>query len=144
MQINREMDYSLFNESPANHQRLVDILDQYSDVNGVAIIPKPNLARLVNRSQSWITQAIKRINTEDICIEVVTPGKYILHYTNLLEQGVFAKIMRLILEYHNSPEMFYERDSVMASSRGLRLKTIQMFKAYLQTRHGTLLDVNIL
>lgn len=87
----------------------------------------------MNRSQSWVTQAIRRLNTEDKCIEMLAAGTYILHYTNLLEQGVFSEIKQLILECHNSPGFFYERDSIIASRRGVRIKTIQMLKAYLRT-----------
>ncbi len=125
---------SLFIESVNNHQRLVDILVQYRDENGISLISQPQMARLMNHSQTWVAKAIKRLNTEDVCIEMIASGKYVVNYTNILAQGVFNEILKLIVEVDGSPTLFHETDSTLAIKRGVKVKTIQMFKSYLRTR----------
>ncbi len=78
-------------------------------------------------------QAIKRLNTEDICIEIIASSKYVVNYTDILSRGVFSEIMKLIIDFYDEPELFHVKDRTIAIERGLKVKTVQMFKAYLRT-----------
>ena len=100
---------------------------------GISQLSQPEMARLMSRSQTWVRKAIKRINTEDTCIEKIAPGKYVVHYSNIMDQGVFFEIMKLIIDCYNTPELFHIKDSIIATERGIKVKTVQMFKAYLRT-----------
>lgn len=126
-------DYPLFIESLLNHQKLINILVEYRDGNNISRISQPKMAILMDRSQTWVAQAIKRINTEDVCIEFRGAEQYIVHYDNLLTRGVFSEIMRLMIILYETPDMFHEKDSDLACKYNLKLKSIQMFKAYLRT-----------
>lgn len=124
---------SLFAESIKNHQRLVNILIEAKNEAGISQLSQPDMAKLMMRSQTWVGQAIKRLNTQDICVEMIGPENYILHYTDILAHGVFSEIMKLIIDCYESPELFLEKDSEIAAARGINVKTVQMFKAYLRT-----------
>ena len=128
------MNYeSLFADSLKLHQQLVDILVESKDENGFSLISQPEIATRIGRSQTWVASAIKRLNTEDICIELVSNGKYKLNYENLLLSGVFSKILVLIRDTQLEPSIFSEKDSIIAEKYGISVKTVQMYKAYLRT-----------
>lgn len=124
---------SLFIESFNNHQRLVNILVESRNEADISQLSQPEMARLMNRSQTWVVQAIKRLNTEDTCIEMIAREKYVVHYTDILTQGVFAEIWKLIVECYVTPELFHIKDSTIATERGIKVKTVQMFKSYLRS-----------
>lgn len=124
---------SLFAESVKIHQRLIDVLIDAKGEDNISRLSQPEVARLVGRSQTWVVQAIKRLNTEDLCIEMLGSEKYVVHYTNILNQGVFSEIMKLIIDCNEDFELFKEKDSMIAGERNLNIRTVQMFKAYLRT-----------
>ncbi len=128
------MDYStVFTESIKLHQRLVDIFVESRDESGFSFISQPEIASKIGRSQTWVASAIKRLNVEEICVESIASGKYMVHYENLLLKGVFSKISDLILDTRLDPTLFYKKDSVIAEEYGFKLRTVQMYKAYLRT-----------
>ena len=128
------MNYeSLFADSLKLHQQLVDILADARDETGISLISQPEIAAKINRSQTWVASAIKRLNTEEICVELISNGKYKLNYENLLLSGVFSKIKVLIRDTQLDPSMFSKKDSAIAEEYGFSIKTVQMYKAYLRT-----------
>ena len=124
---------SLFTESVKIHQRLLDILIDARGVDNISHISQPEMARLVGRSQTWVAQAIKRLNTEDMCIEMLAPEKHVVYYTNILAQGVFSEIMTLINDCYEDIGLFEVNDSTIAEERKLNIRTVQMFKSFLRT-----------
>ncbi|MFV0240912.1 MAG: hypothetical protein ACK5H4_12850 [Lacrimispora sphenoides] len=124
---------SLFSESVKNHQKLINILDDARGEDNISRLSQPEMARLIGHSQTWVAQAIRRLNTEDMCIEMIAPAEYIVYYTNILDQGVFSEIMKLIIDCIKSPELFNGKDGTIAKERCINIKTVQMFKSYLRT-----------
>ena len=124
---------SLFVESVKNHQRLVNILVEARGEDNISRLSQPEMARSIGHSQTWVAQAIRRLNTADMCIEMIAPAEYIVHYTNILACGIFSEILKLIIDCSENPELFKVKDSVIATERCLNIRTVQMFKAYLRT-----------
>ena len=122
-----------FTESYSNHQKLVDTILEFKDEDGICRISQPELARLLNKSQTWVCSAIKQINTEDTCIEMVGTGKYVIHYNDLLSKGVFSEIATLIETFLENPEILNIQDLKIAEAGNIKLKTVQMFKAYFRS-----------
>ena len=121
---------SLFADSLKMHQQLVDIFVEAKDENGISLISQPEIAARIGRSQTWVVKAIKRLNVEEPCVEMISAGKYKLNYECLLTDGVFSKIMLLIVDTRLNVDLFFERDSDIAAKYGFKLKTVQMYKAY--------------
>ena len=57
--------FPLFSESVTSHQKLIYLLGDIRDKTGASHISQPEMARHVNKSQTWVGQAIRRLNTED-------------------------------------------------------------------------------
>ena len=128
------MDYkSLLENSIKKHQQLVNELVAAQNDEGISCISQTELAERMKRSSTRISQMIRQLNVEDICVEQVAPGKYVVHYQNILEQGVYQKIMMLMIETMLDPNLSTEKDSVLAERYGIKLKTVQMYKAFLKT-----------
>lgn len=128
------MNYAtLFMDSVRLHQQLVNILIETRDDRGFSLISQPEIAARIDRSQTWVASAIKRLNTEEACIEMVASGMYKLNYEDILSQGVFSKILLLIVDTQADPTMIAKKDSEIAEEYGFKLKTVQMYKAYLRT-----------
>lgn len=124
---------SIFLESLRNHQKLVDILVEARDGEGISLISQPEMAMRMDHSQAWITAAIKRINTEGTCIECIGSGKYLVRYEDLSRQGVFSRIMAMIEDSRQDPSLFTRSYADLAAHYAVSEKTAQMFKAYLRT-----------
>jgi len=123
---------SPFIESVENHQNLVNILLDAKNKDGISQLSQPEMAKLMNRSQTWVVKAIKRLNTEDTCIEMIAPGKYVVHYTNIYMRGVFSEILKLTITISQDVEMFFLRDEIISKKYGIKVKTVQMFKSYMR------------
>ena len=124
---------SLFMDSFALHQQLVNLFKDSRNAEGVSVISQPELAKRIGRSQTWVASAIKRLNTEDTCVELISAGKYKLHYDDLLSRGVFSVIVLLIADTQITPSLFKEQADKIAEEYGCSIKTVQMYKAYLST-----------
>ena len=124
---------SLFMDSFASHQKLVYLLKEARDEAGISAISQPELARQIGRSQTWVASAIKRLNTEDVCVELISSGKYKLHYDDLLSRGVFAIIVLLIADTLKTPSLFEMQTDKIAEAYSCSKKTVEMYKAYLST-----------
>lgn len=133
MEEKAQNESSLFAESLKNHQKLVNILVDARGEDNISRISQPEMARLIGHSQTWVAQAIKRLNTEDMCIDMIAVEQYIVYYTDILARGVFSEIMKLIMNCSENPELFKMKDGTIATERCLNIRTVQMFKAYLRT-----------
>ena len=124
---------TLFIESLTNHQRLIDVLLEHKNVEGICVISEEELSIAMNRSWGWIKKAICRINTEDLCVERIATNRYRVHYKNLLEQGVFFLIAKMIINIAYNPYMLHWKNDELMQKFGCTLKTVQMYRAYCTT-----------
>ncbi len=69
---------NMFIESLTLHQKLVDVIDETSNIDGYCCLTLKELGIKVGRCQTWVSQAIIRINTEDICIEKTNRGCFLM------------------------------------------------------------------
>ena len=112
------------------HQKFVNLLAEVRDENGISRITQQEIARQMNRSPAWVKKAIKRLNTEDLCIESIGRGEYRLLYDNLRSQGVFSKIIAM---YMSGTESLYEKkDTEIMYQYECKLRTVQMYKSYIK------------
>jgi hypothetical protein len=119
----------LFVNSFKMHQKLVDVMLEYQNENGVCTVSRAELAKRMDRSAGWVDLAIKKINTEDICIDSARDG-YIVRYSSLKDKGVFHEILEMMLETAVNQDFFFLQDRYIAEKRQIQLKTVQMFKTY--------------
>ncbi|CAB1245753.1 protein of unknown function [Ruminococcaceae bacterium BL-4] len=63
---------------------------------------------------------------------MTAPGKYVVHYTNILDKGVFSEILKLFMDCNDTPGLLHMDDKTIAHQRGINIKTVQMFKAYVR------------
>jgi len=128
--------FAMFFGSVKTHQRLVDVIISFRDKHGVSHISQQEMSKLTNRSTACISKSISRLNIENLCVELIGPGKYVVHYDNILAQGVFYKILKLLvfcsIDVNFIKETYYMKDKDVASKHNIKLKTVQMFKTYLR------------
>lgn len=124
------VEKTLFVESLENHQKLVDILLAHENEKGICEISEEELQKSINRSMAWVKKAIKKINTEDMCIEIVGVDRYLVHYDSLLKKGVFSVILRMILHTAVDFDMLSWKNEKLMQEFGCTLKTVQMYRAF--------------
>ncbi len=124
----------LFFDSLIQHQQLSDAISDFADEDGVCRLSQTELGNIVGRSQIWVSQAIKRINSEEICI-VCQNGGYRTLYPKLVDHGVFATLLFLCGEVSRDREVFFLKDAELARKYDVPLKTVQMLKSYFRTGH---------
>lgn len=115
-------------------QALVNTMEKYRENDGLCHITQTKLADLIGYSQGFITQIIKRLNTEDICIEKMAPGQYRLYYTDLRKQGTFHALFRLMEKYETDQTFLKaQKEAEIARDFGITERTVKMFKAFVLT-----------
>ncbi len=124
---------NLFIDSFNNHQSLINELKRHEAKDNICYISQPALAKMLCHSQTWVEQAIKRINSEDECIKCIGLGKYTVAYDDLSKSGVFSSILFLMAELLRDTNMFYLKDQELAVKYNKPIRTIQMFKSYVRT-----------
>ena len=80
------MNATLFEESLKQHQILLDCIVSHTDEEGICHVLMGELILKTERSQTWVNQAIDRINVEDRCIEWIKKDVYKVHYRSLRER----------------------------------------------------------
>ena len=123
------MEGNKFVDSLNLHQKLVDEIVQNSDETGVCHLTVTQLAANIGRSESWVYSAIKQLNVEDDCI-IRADGGFKACYRDISKQGVFHEILLLIFACNFDPSIYMMKESELAQSRGIKLKTVQMFKGF--------------
>ena len=90
---------NLFLKSFIKYQTLINTIIEYENEKGICVVSQIELAQKLSLSQTTISKLINRLNVEDMCVEIVSPGKYIIHYKNLLERGTFSCIWNLLCTF---------------------------------------------
>lgn len=121
-----------FTKSLLKYQGIIDTMLEHKNKDGICVISQKKLGEKVSITQTNVSRAIRQINTEETCIEILSPGKYIVHYRNILERGTFACIWNLFFDFEKNPQLLFESDKSIAERYGYKLKTVQMFKAYVR------------
>ena len=112
------------------HILMLETILEYKNEDGVCAVSQFEIATRINKKQSWVSKAIKRLNAEDTCIEQIEKGKYKIHYTNIKENGVFPKVIKLMMDKATLSN-FCEKDVLLREKYGINKRTIQIFSGYL-------------
>lgn len=125
------MEKLLFIESLENHQAVIDHILKYKNEDGICRVPQAQLMLEMGRHWTWIAKAIKRINTEETCIEKLGTSEYRIIHADLLQRGVFALILDMMLDTFVTPEILSRKDRELIDRYHCSLKTVQMYRAYM-------------
>ena len=124
------MKQTLFEESLKMHQILLNCIADHENKEGICHVLMGELILKTERSQTWVNQAIDRINVEDQCIQWLGKDTYRIHYKNLREKGVFAKVEELLNKTLEDETLLDQKDNYITQKYGVTTRTVQMFKVY--------------
>jgi hypothetical protein len=127
------IENNLFIKSFIKYQTFINTIIEYENENGICTVSQIELAKRLSLGQTTISKLIDRLNVEDNCIEMLSPGMYVVHYKNLLERGTLSCIWNLLCDTEKNYQLLFESDKKIAERYGYKLKTVQMFKAYAKT-----------
>lgn len=112
------------------HKILLSTMLEYESQDGICRISQKELSEKIHKNQPWVQKAIKRLNAEDTCIEMIKKGEYIIHYTNIEERGIFPKVIQLLEEKIHNP-IFAEKNKLLIEKYNVNEKTVDVFRGYL-------------
>ena len=112
------------------HEKLLQTILEYKNDDGICKVSQAELAKRLGKNQGYVCKAIKRLNAEDNCIEMIKNGEYIIHYTNIRERGVFPKIHYMLTEKLANPEK-YENNVKLCEKYNATKQTVSIFTGYL-------------
>ena len=127
------MKDTLFGTSLKNHQEIIDHILKYKESDGVCRVCQAQLMLDTGRHWTWIDKAIKRINTEEICVQKKGTNEYIVIHESLNEAGVFLRIMHMLLDTYEMPEIVQMTNAELMAKYECKLKTVQMYRSYALT-----------
>ena len=112
------------------HLIMLETILEYKNEEGICVVSQSEIAMRINKNKTWVSKAIKRLNAEDTCIEQIGKGKYKIHYTNIKENGVFPKVIKLMTDKATLSN-FCEKGVLLREKYGISKRTIQIFTGYL-------------
>ena len=108
------MEENLFALSLSKCQKLIDVMLEYENNEGICVVSQTELAKRLSLAQTNISNAIKKVNVEDLCVEMLYPGFYKVHYKNLFERGTFSCIWNLMLDAQEDFKLVFEKNQIIA------------------------------
>lgn len=126
----KEHNEETFLEEINYHEIMLKTMLEYKNQQDLCIVTHKELSERLGKNITWISKAIKRLNAEDICVEMIDKGIYKVHYTNIKEQGVFPKILQLINDKITIQD-FNEKGTLIREKYNVSKKTVQIFVGYL-------------
>lgn len=120
----------LFKTSMKNYQDLVNVIKEYSSSDGICRLSQSEIASLLNKSQTWVSHTIKKLNSEEVCIERCSDG-YFLRFDNIYDRGTCSEILSLIELFMEYPDLWEINEKKLAAKLNIKWSTIQAAKAYL-------------
>lgn len=127
------MKETLFIESVKHHQDLINHILKYKESDGVCRVCQAQLMLDTGRHWTWIDKAIKRMNMEEVCIQKKGTSEYIVIHESLHEAGVFARILQMLNDTYETPEIVRMKDAELMAKYECKLKTVQMYRSYALT-----------
>lgn len=85
------------------------------------------------RHWTWIDKAIKRMNTEEVCVQRIGTNEYIVAHESLREAGVFFRVMQMLMDTYETPEIVQMKNAELMAKYECTLKTVQMYRSYALT-----------
>lgn len=116
--------------SMKNYQDLVNIIKEHSSSDGICRLSQSEIARLLNKSQTWVSHTIKKLNSEEACIERHSNG-YFLCFDNIYKRGTCQKILNLLKLFVDHPDLLKANEKKLAAELKIKRTTVQAAKAYL-------------
>ena len=127
------MKDTLFIESVKHHQDLIDHILKYKEADGVCRVSQAQLMLDTGRTWTWIDKAIKRMNTEEVCVQKKGTSEYIVIHESLHKAGVFVRILHMLMDTYETPEIVRMKDAELMAKYECKLKTVQMYRSYALT-----------
>ena len=126
---------NLFEYSLNEHQKLIRAIVTNSDNCGICKLSQKDLGLIIGKSQSWVGLAIGQINIEDTCI-LCNFRSYRVVCPDLVNFGTFSKLRKMLQDSEDNLNVIYMSDDELMMKYSVRLKTVQMYRAYLLTGHN--------
>ena len=124
------MNFEDFDREIDFHILMLKTFLEYENENGICIVSQKEIAENIGKNTTWVQKAIKKLNAEDLCIEMIDKGMYKVHYTNIRERGVFPKVIQMLIDKETSPDFINKNTSIM-EKYGVTKETVAVFRGYI-------------
>lgn len=112
------------------HEIMLFEILRHENEKGICIVSQKEIAENIGKNTTWVQKAIKKLNAEDLCIEMIDKGMYKVHYTNIRERGVFQKVIQVLIDKETSPDFINKNTSIM-EKYGVTKETVAVFRGYI-------------
>lgn len=121
--------YSLYPEL-IKYPLILKVLIKNRNEDGVSCVSQKEIAKEVRLTQTAISKYLKRLNQYNKCIEKISPGKYIVHKTNMLKYGPVSKVIAFHNEVVKDDNFFDLEFKAQVKNLGFSREAVIMAKHY--------------
>lgn len=89
-----------------NFQKIIDVLLKYKREDGICYATAADVARELNREQPGVAKILRKLEKIDNCIEKISLGKYIVHKSDLFENGPHKKYLDFVHAMRTIPDFW--------------------------------------
>lgn len=92
-------EVSVYDAYPAlrKYPLIIQVLLENRDDRGVSCISQKEIAKKIGLTQTAISKYLRRLEQHDMCIEKISPARYIVRRVNMLQYGPVSKV----IAFHN-------------------------------------------
>lgn len=81
------------------HIKMLNYMIAHKDEDDIIHISQSQIAEHIEVGRTTVKNMMKRLNTLDICIEMIGKSRYKVNYIDIKERGVFKEILRCLPQY---------------------------------------------
>lgn len=113
-----------------NYQKILDIINERKNENGISTIELSNFMYELKRSRTWFNTHIIKMNENEI-ITSLGNNKFTTKYENILDTKYFQKIILMIKDTIENIDTFYKGDFELMNLYNINRKIVQAYRAYM-------------
>ena len=113
-------------------QKVVDLLLEYRNSNGISVVTPQELSVKLMISPALVAKIIKKLQMCE-CVKILRPGYYEVQQTNLLERGPISKTMALVAVLSENSDFSQLPYIEQAEALHMTVHQLQMAYGYART-----------
>lgn len=120
-----QLEYKQLNETIKLREKLITVIEE--EINKNKTFRTKVVAEKMNRSITWVNNAIKQLNTEDVCI-----NGFEIKYKDLRNRGVYSKIIKMIEDTETIFPLFVLKNKEICLAYNVTNSTVYMYREFLR------------
>lgn len=120
----------LLKTTVTNYQKILDIINERKDENGIAEIKIQDFMKELKRSRTWCKNNLVKINEYEKVIEYLGNDKYTTNYEDINDTKMFKILYKMMYDTINDINIVKMGDFELMKKYKINRKMVQKYRSY--------------